>query len=133
MACSECGTKLYSQNEGWSIIVTTKNDEWKKRRKQIFSNNRLWVEKPAEDSWDMFIGKLRQMEDGQDPHSPDRISYAQEIVAEIEREFRRGSFRDKRDEELFVNWKFGGLISPPDERTAEDISLIDDSKTKFLY
>jgi len=99
------------------------NDQiWMNNLSKLFGNKKIVI-KNFEDGWDQFIGKLRKLEDGEDPFSKERMDKNEEALLSISRGMYGIAFRDKRDEELYRLWNIGMLNYPPSERFISNLKL----------
>ncbi len=88
---------------------------WQKRFNKIFPNM-LYPEKSFGESIDQFIGKLRQLEDGNDPHAKDRMPINVEYSLNAVYDYYERPFRDQRDQQLWEEYSFGQLSLTPSLR-----------------
>ena len=73
------------------------------------------IRKTDADGVDEFIGHLREVEDGKDPHAGKRRTLAEEMIRELStRPPPETKFRDNRDTELWTKRHF--LWAPPSLR-----------------
>ena len=87
--------------------------EWLARKKAVFGDT--MIRKTDADGVDEFIGHLREVEDGKDPHAGERRTPAQEVIRTLSPRPSPGmEFRDQRDSELWAKRHF--LWMPPSLR-----------------
>ena len=87
--------------------------EWRARKKAVFGDT--MIRKTNVDGVDEFIGHLREVEDGKDPHAGSRRTLAEEMVQTLSTRPPPGiEFRDQRDRELWMKRRFLGM--PPSLR-----------------
>ncbi|MBF84987.1 MAG: hypothetical protein CL489_11050 [Acidobacteria bacterium] len=87
--------------------------EWFARKKAVFGDT--LIQKTNADGMDEFIGHLREVEDGKDPHAGDRRTHGEEVGLAFSMRPPPGTeFRDRRDRELWTNRHF--LWAPPSLR-----------------
>ena len=73
--------------------------EWLARKKAVFGDT--MIRKTDADGIDEFIGHLREVEDGKDPHAGKRRTLAEETLLELSmRPPPETKFRDNRDRQL---------------------------------
>ena len=87
--------------------------EWLARKKAVFGDT--MIRKTDADGIDEFIGHLREVEDGKDPHAGERQTPAEEMIHALSmRPPPETKFRDTRDREWWAKRHF--LWAPPSLR-----------------
>lgn len=87
--------------------------EWLARKKAVFGDTML--RKTNADGVDEFIGHIREVEDGKDPHAGSRRTHVEEMTRTLSMRPSPGiEFRDQRDRELWAKRHF--LWMPPSLR-----------------
>jgi len=94
-----------------------KDRHWQARKERLFPDGRIQIS--PYDSLDQFIGRLRELEDGMDPHAPRRSHPAEEIFVKMS----NGDWRDERDLALWHHWSTNAFFLDPDGDVPEKMPV----------
>jgi|GEM_PF-5180093 hypothetical protein len=75
------------------------DERWRARRDELFDDGD--IEQNEDESIDEFIGRLRELETGTDPHHEDRHTLLEETVFDMSVSTPDRDFRDTQDASLW--------------------------------
>jgi hypothetical protein len=76
------------------------DERWRARREELFGDD--IVEQSEDESIDQFIGRMRELETGTDPHHDKRRTLIEETISDLDMPTVGHDFRDPQDATL---WK----------------------------
>ena len=71
------------------------DERWRARREELFGDD--IIEQSDEESLDEFIGRMRELETGTDPHHDERHTLIEETISGLKLPLGGHDFRDAQD------------------------------------
>ena len=75
------------------------DERWRARREELFGDD--IIEQSDEESVDEFIGRMRELETGSDPHHKERRALIEETTFGLSNPTLKPDFRDSQDAALW--------------------------------